>query len=134
MIEVGETGNYQQFIDGLNYIFQLYFDCFRIMCVLSRSVMSNFLWPYGLQPARLLCPWGFSNQEYWSGLPCTPSGDLLNPGIEPKSFSFQADSLPIESPGKPHSEVLKDSGGVIYQMEKSLSYTLDICFVQLVRM
>ena len=23
---------------------------------------------------RLLCPWGFSRQEYWSGLPCPPLG------------------------------------------------------------
>jgi len=26
---------------------------------------------------------GFSRQEYWSGLPCPPPGDLLYPGIEP---------------------------------------------------
>ena len=26
---------------------------------------------------------GFSRQEYWSGLPCSPPGDLLDPGIEP---------------------------------------------------
>ena len=25
----------------------------------------------------------FSRQEYWSGLPCPPPGDLSNPGIEP---------------------------------------------------
>ena len=29
---------------------------------------------------------GFSRQEYWSGLPCPPPGELPNPGIEPKSF------------------------------------------------
>ena len=29
---------------------------------------------------------GFSRQEYWSGLPCPPPGDLPNPGIEPASF------------------------------------------------
>ena len=28
---------------------------------------------------------GFSRQEYWSGLPCPPPGDLPNPGIEPES-------------------------------------------------
>ena len=28
---------------------------------------------------------GFSRQEYWSGLPCPSSGDLPEPGIEPKS-------------------------------------------------
>ena len=25
---------------------------------------------------QLLCPWGFSKQEYWSGLPCPPPGDM----------------------------------------------------------
>ena len=28
---------------------------------------------------------GFSRQEYWSGLPCPPPGDLPDPGIEPVS-------------------------------------------------
>ena len=28
---------------------------------------------------------GFSKQEYWSGLPCPPPGDLPDPGIEPAS-------------------------------------------------
>ena len=28
---------------------------------------------------------GFSRQEYWSGLPCPPPGDLPDPGIEPES-------------------------------------------------
>ena len=34
--------------------------------------MSNSLRPHRLQPARLLCPWNFPRQEYWSGLPCLP--------------------------------------------------------------
>ena len=55
----------------------------------------------GLQPTRLLSPWGFSRQEYWSGLPCPPPGDLPNPGIEPRSPTLQADSLPAEPPGTP---------------------------------
>ena len=29
---------------------------------------------------------GFSRQEYQSGLPCPPPGDLLDPGIEPTSL------------------------------------------------
>ena len=28
----------------------------------------------------------FSRQEYWSGLPCPPPGDLPEPGIEPTSL------------------------------------------------
>ena len=47
----------------------------------------------------LLCPWGFSRQEYWSGLPCPPPGDLPNLGIEPRSPMLQADSLPSEPLG-----------------------------------
>ena len=43
----------------------------------------------------------FSRQEYWSGLPFPSLEDLPDPGIEPKSPAFQADSLPSEPPGKP---------------------------------
>ena len=35
----------------------------------------------------------FSRQEYWSGLPFTPPGDLPDPGIGPGSLALQADSL-----------------------------------------
>ena len=38
----------------------------------------------------------FSRQEYWSGLPCPPSGNLPNSGTEPVSPAFQADSLPTK--------------------------------------
>ena len=51
-------------------------------------------------PCGLLCPRGLSRQEYWSELPCSPPGDLPNPGIEPGSSALQADSLPSEPPGK----------------------------------
>ena len=33
---------------------------------------------------------GFSGQEYWSGLPCPPLGDLLDPGVEPTSLMSPA--------------------------------------------
>ena len=64
-------------------------------------VVSNSLRPYGLQPARVLCLWGLSRQEYWSGLPCPPPGDLPNPGIKSTSPVLQADYLPTERLGKP---------------------------------
>ena len=31
---------------------------------------------------------GFSRQEYWSGLPCPPPGDLPDPGIETSLMSL----------------------------------------------
>ena len=46
---------------------------------------------------------GFSRQEYWSGLSCSPSGNLPEPGIEPHLLHFlhwQVGSLPLEPPGK----------------------------------
>ena len=72
-----------------------------VLCVLSWSVVSDSLRPHGLYPARLLCPWGFSRQQYWSGLPCPFPGDLPNPGIKPGSPVLQVDSLPSEPPGSP---------------------------------
>ena len=53
------------------------------------------------EATRLLCLWGFSRQEYWSGLPFPSPGDLPNPGMNQVSH-FQADSWPSESPGKPY--------------------------------
>ena len=72
-----------------------------LCAVLSCSVMSDSLWPHGLQPTRLLCPWGFSRQEHWSGLPCPPPRDLPKPGIKPRSPALQTNSLLSEPPEKP---------------------------------
>ena len=36
--------------------------------------------PWTAAHRRLLCPWGFSRQEHWSGLPCPPPGDLCRAG------------------------------------------------------
>ena len=66
--------------------------------MLSHSVMSNSLQPHRLYPTRLLCPWGFSRQEHWSGLLCPPPGALPNPGTEPASSTLQEDSLSSEPP------------------------------------
>ena len=68
--------------------------------VLSSSVVSDSLHTPWMWPARLLCPRGFSRQEYWSGLPCPSLGDLPNPEIKPRSSALRADSLPAEPPGK----------------------------------
>ena len=51
---------------------------------------------------------GFSKQEYWSGLPFPPLGDLFNPEIEPVSSASPAlagDSLSLSHVGM---SVLKD--------------------------
>ena len=55
-------------------------------------------------PNRLHYPWSFSRQEYWNELPCPPSGDLPNPGIEPRSPTLQGDYLPFCPWGVPRQE------------------------------
>ena len=49
----------------------------------------------------------FSRQEYWSGLPFPPPGDLPEPGMEPKSPvspALAGGFLTTEPPGKLHQD------------------------------
>ena len=46
---------------------------------------AELLSPALSEPPRLLCPWGCSRLEYWSGLPCPPPRDLPNQGSNPAS-------------------------------------------------
>ena len=49
---------------------------------------------------------GFPRQEYWSGLPFSPPGDLPNPGIElvsPEYPALAGGFFTTEPPGKPHT-------------------------------
>ena len=61
------------------------------VCLVAQLCLT--LKSHGLQPTKLLCPWGFFRKEYWSGLLCSPAGDLPNTGIEPRSPALQADYL-----------------------------------------
>ena len=42
----------------------------------------------------------FSRQGYWNGLPCSPPGDLPDPGMEPESPELQVYSLLSEPQGR----------------------------------
>ena len=72
------------------------------MCVcVGRSVMYDSLPPIDCMGSiQAPLSMGFSRQEYWSGLPFPSPGDLPDPGIERRSPTLQADSLPCEPPGK----------------------------------
>ena len=48
---------------------------------------------------------GFSSQEYWSGLPFPPPGDLPDPGIELASPALADGFLTTEPPGKPQEDM-----------------------------
>ena len=41
---------------------------YKCCCLVAKSC-PTLLRPHRLKPTRLLCPWGFSRQEYWNGLP-----------------------------------------------------------------
>ena len=46
----------------------------------------------------------FSRQEHWSRKLFLSPGDLPDPGIEPRSPTLGADSLPSEPHGKPYQQ------------------------------
>ena len=60
-----------------------------LVLTISHSVVSDSLWPHGLWPARL-CPQGFSGKNTGVGCQALLQGNLLNPGIEPRSPTLQA--------------------------------------------
>ena len=64
--------------------------------------MSNSLQLHRLVAHQPPLSMGLSRQEYWSGLPFPPPGDLLDPGIAPRSSALQTGSLLSEPPGNPH--------------------------------
>ena len=60
------------------------------VCVLShfsRVRLCVTLWTVAHQAPLSM---GFSRQEYWSGWPCPPPGDLSDPGMEPRSLGSPA--------------------------------------------
>ena len=69
----------------------------EVKCSESHSVVSDSSRLHGLESIA------FSRPEYWSGEPFPLPGDLPNPGIEPRSPTVQADSLPAEPQGKPRN-------------------------------
>ena len=54
---------------------------------------------------QALCPWGFSRQEFWSGLTFPSPGDLLGLGFEPMSFTLAGGFFTTDPPRKPLKSV-----------------------------
>ena len=72
----------------------------KTLCAYLPSLVWLFATPWTIAHQAPLSM-GVLQAEYWSGLPCFSPGDIPNPGIEPRSLTLQADSLPSEPPGKP---------------------------------
>ena len=79
----------------------LAFDKISCCCLVGKLCQSETSWIVARQAPLSM---GFSLQEYWSGLPFPPPGDLPDPGIEPGSPALQADSLPLSHQGSPWYE------------------------------
>ena len=62
---------------------------------------------------------GFSRQEYWSGLPFPPLGDLPNPGIKLNISCIAGGFFTAEPPKKPHN--ITDC--VAYKQQKFIPYS-----------
>ena len=69
--------------------------------VLSSSVMSDCLWPHGLQPARLLCPWDSPGKNTGVGCHALLQGIFPSQGLNPGLQHYRQILLPTEPPGKP---------------------------------
>ena len=68
---------------------------------------------------------GYSRQEYWSGLPCLPPGDLPDSGIKPMSLTSPALAgkfFTIEPPGKPYFLIRDNKSRKIQQSQKQTKF------------
>ena len=68
------------------------------VCMFSHVQFFATLWTMALQASPSM---GFPRQEYWSGLPCSPPGDLPNPGIESASPAVASRFFTTEPSEKP---------------------------------
>ena len=68
----------------------------------------------------------FSRQEYWSGLPFPPSGDLPNPGIKPLSPALTGGFFTTEPPGKPKHRGIRRKKGMASHLKYD-EYFYSLC-------
>ena len=83
-----------------NVIQHMFYDYILYSVCSVAKVMSNTLQTHGLYPTRFHGIFmEFSRQEYWSGLPFPPPGDLPKPGTEPASPALAGGFFTTEPPG-----------------------------------
>ena len=84
---------------------------------------SQFLMPFTFQcsvfvwivACQVPLSTGFSRQEYWSGLPFPPLGDLPDPVIKSACLVLAGGFSTIEPPGQPHrNHLVKINYSIIY--------------------
>ena len=73
----------------------------RVCCCLVTKLCLTLLWPPWTVAHQPPVSMGFPKEEYWSGSPFLPPGDLSNPVIKLKSPAMAGWFLTTETPGKP---------------------------------
>ena len=82
--------------------------------------MCDSLWAHGLELTRLLHPWKFSKQEYWSGLPFPSPGESSRSGDQTPVSHIAANALTSES-GKPSFDLYWCTKGYFYLVFNSFT-------------
>ena len=95
------------------HVNKLLFDFLLFICLMQvckvTSVMSNSLWPYGLEPTRLLCPWDFPGKNPGVGCHALLQGTFPTQGSNPSLLHllhWQVGSLPLEPPHLSHINLI----------------------------
>ena len=81
--------------------------CWAYVCVLSHSVVSDSLWPHGLQPARLLCPWNSLGKNTRMGSQSLLQGMFLTKGSNPGLPHCRRIPYHLSHQGSPRQQVNK---------------------------
>ena len=69
-------------------------------CLVAKSCLP-LLRPHGLQPARLLCPWGFPAKKTGAGCHLLLQGIFPTQGSNPRPLHWQVNPLPLSHQGSP---------------------------------
>ena len=73
----------------------------KLCCAQSLSRVRLFVTPWNVCISPGSCPWGFSRQKYWSGLPCPPPEYLPNLGFKPRSPALACILYHLSHQGSP---------------------------------
>ena len=74
-------------------------------CFITQSCL-NSLWPYGLKPARFLCPWDFPGKNIGVGCHFLLQRIFSTQGSNPYLLPWQTVSLLLSHQGNPHLIIL----------------------------
>ena len=83
-------------------------------CCLVAKWCSTLLWPNGLQPTRLLCPWDFPGKNTGVGCHFLLKGIFLTQGLNPHLLHWQVDSLPLSIRVSHYRNLKKNYWGLFY--------------------